>query len=466
MAAHATDDYALEPVPEAARQGWLQLSWGTTGIVTTLIALFIGALTTFVAGFRIALTAAVIVALVGGAFGWAVGHVACRTGLSSTMIARRHGFATRGAAIPALFFGFMMIGFLAMENLLLFRGLLFFLGRADTPILRIAIYGTMALTWVLLTTYGFGLVTRTASISQFLFLAALAFIIVVIVGGSHLPISELTAFRSQVPPDALATMHIRGEGDKLLFCINLMIGQAGALALVDADLGRYARRSRDIGIAAFLGLFANVVMVGLGGLIMYAGMPTLIAYFEHSSHISAAAARDTAIQSPDQIVAAFIIFGGAIGTLLMICAQLKAQVLNSYSSSLSLTNLLDSMFGVRPGRLLFVIVANLAALGLLIGDALAFFQGFLAFLGIVTTCIASLMVTDFVLSKRLEKPAPTPWGVNWAGVASFAFGVAAGHFLPARINLLPFGTAVILTALSYTALCLALSARTRRGVTV
>ena len=39
-----------------------------------------------------------------------------------------------------------------------------------------------------------------------------------------------------------------------MFCINVLAGAAGALALVDADLGRYARTSLDIGIAAVLSM--------------------------------------------------------------------------------------------------------------------------------------------------------------------------------------------------------------------
>jgi len=54
------EDHALEQVPESARQGWLALSWNTAGIVTTLVQLFLGALVTFVAGFKIAIEAGVM----------------------------------------------------------------------------------------------------------------------------------------------------------------------------------------------------------------------------------------------------------------------------------------------------------------------------------------------------------------------------------------------------------------------
>lgn len=79
--AHKTDDHALEKVPDSERQNWLQLAWGTTGIVTTLVQLFVGALATFVAGFWIGVISGIMVAIVGGLLGWAVGNVAFKTGL-------------------------------------------------------------------------------------------------------------------------------------------------------------------------------------------------------------------------------------------------------------------------------------------------------------------------------------------------------------------------------------------------
>ena len=132
------DDHALERVPDRERAGWLKLSWNTAGIVTTLIQLFFGALVTFVAGMRVAIWSGLIVTLIGASLGWAVGHVGCRTGLSSTLITRGHGLGKRGSLIASLIFGFMIIGFLAIENALLYNGLLFFLNLPDTLLWKLS----------------------------------------------------------------------------------------------------------------------------------------------------------------------------------------------------------------------------------------------------------------------------------------------------------------------------------------
>jgi len=72
------EDHALERVPDSHRQGWLALSWNTAGIVTTLVQIFFGALVTFVAGFRIALAAGILVTMMGALLGY--GTIDCGSG--------------------------------------------------------------------------------------------------------------------------------------------------------------------------------------------------------------------------------------------------------------------------------------------------------------------------------------------------------------------------------------------------
>ena len=170
------EDHALEPVPDDLRQGWLSLTWSTTGIVVSLVQLFFGALVTFVAGIQIALVAGVVVTVVGALLGWACGHIAYRSGLSSTVLSRHFGFGRQGSMIASLIYAFMIIGFLALENALLYNGFVFYFQLADTVTTKILIYGGMTLLWIVLTAYGFKLVARVSSISLILSLVVLAYV--------------------------------------------------------------------------------------------------------------------------------------------------------------------------------------------------------------------------------------------------------------------------------------------------
>lgn len=454
------EDHALERVPDHARQGWLALSWNTAGIVTTLVQLFLGALVTFVAGFRIAFTAGVCVTVVGALLGWACGHIAYRSGLSSTVMSRYFGFGKKGSIISSLIFAFMIIGFLALENALLYRGFLFYFHLSDTLTNQIVIYGLLSLAWILLTAYGFALVARVSSITLVLFLAVLAYITFVVVSAASHAGSDLLGFGSQFPAHALAAMGASTDAGKFVFCINVLIGSAGALALVDADLGRYARSSRDIGVAALIGnVMLDILMLSIGGIIMYAGIPTLIQFYMHTNGMTQEAAAQAVLQSPDSITAAFIVFGGAFGALLMVLAQSKAQVLNTYSASLSLSNLFDA-FGWRPGRLTFVILANLIGLLMLYGQILALVNSWITILGVLTTAFAGVITVDFFLVRRLTGVADadavkSTETVNWAGVLTVIASVLLSHYVLNRWIPIEFFSTLILCLLLYPVLRLA-----------
>lgn len=448
------EDHALERVPDADRHTWLDISWNTVGIVTTLIQLFVGAMVAFIAGIKIALIAGLIVSLIGGFLGWGVGHIAYRSGLASTMMSRLYGFGVKGSLVTSAIFGFMIIGFIAVENVLLYKGFLFYLGAEDTLANRLLTYGLLTVAWILLTAYGFEAVTRVSSLMLIGFLGVLFYMMFGIIGGSGQSWIDVMTYGSQLPDATLQGLGTTTDRGKLIFCINLLAGSAGALALIDADLGRYARSSIDIGIAAFLGNFAlDVLMIFLGAVIMYAGMPALTEYYVAIGGLTEEAAMQVAIENPDRIAAAFIVFGGVLGTVLMVAAQSKAQVLNTYSSSLSLANLFDAVFDWRPGRLTFVVLANVLSWCFLYGEILAWFNSFLVILGVLTMCFAGIMLADyFVVRPRLGHEDTLQFGadpVNWAGITSILLGFLLAHYVFVAIIPIEIFTALAVSFLVY-----------------
>jgi len=448
------EDHALEPVPEAERQNWLSLSWNTAGIVTTLVQLFLGALVALVAGLKIAVLSGLFVVIVGFLMGWGVGHIGFRKGCSSTLISRTYGLGIKGSVLASAIFGFMIIGFLAIENALLYKGFLFFFEIQDTLTSKLLIYGLMTLAWILLTAFGFKLVVKVSSITLIAFLLVLLWMVVDIVTSSGQSFMQALTFGTQLPPEAIAGMGITSDADKFIFCINVLIGSAGALALVDGDFGRYARRSIDIGIAALIGnISMSLVMLTIGGMVMFAGMGAIIDYFVSVRGLDVGAAHQLALQSPDSIASAFIIFGGLIGAILMVLAQSKAQVLNTYSGSLALTNLFDVAFNWRPGRIVFVVLANIIGLVMLYGKILALVNSWITILGVITTALAMLMITDyFIVRPRLGKSdvAGIPdEPVNWSGVISVIAATILAHYVLNKYQPIEFFTSAITVLIVY-----------------
>jgi len=427
------EDHALERVPSAERENWLALSWNTAGLITTLVILFFGALVCFVAGTRIALAAGVVSFVIGSSLAWLLARVTFETGASNTLITRSHGLGERGSALASLIFGFLIVGFLALENALLYRGFVYFFDLRDDWTSRVLVYGGFTLAWVALTAFGFRAVTRASSVMLIGFLLALGWMLARVLGGSEASVAELLDFGSQMSPELLAGMGISSDLDRFVFALNILVGPACALALNTADFGRYGKSAAHIGAAATIAIFMqSLVVMLLGAVLMKAAAPTMVEYFSRADGLSTAAAQAQVLRSPDSIAATFMVFGGAGGFLLMLLAQGKAQVLNTYSSSLCIANLCDASFRWRPGRLAFVVLANLIALAMLYGRILHFVEAWISLLGVLLAALAAVIIMDYYVASPRLRPARGPETVNRAGVLSLIVAVLLAHFVLRR----------------------------------
>ena len=197
----------------------------------------------------------------------------------------------------------------------------------------------------------------------------------------------------------------------------------------------------------------DVLMVFIGGVIMYAGMPVLVEYYVNTAGMSEADARTIAIENPDRVAAAFIIFGGIIGTILMVLANAKAQVLNTYTSSLSLTNIMDALFRWKPGRIVFVVVANLLSLLFLYGEIISWFKSFLVILSVLTISFSGIMIADYYIVRRWLKHEDALSGrilqVNRAGVITIITSFILSHYVFNEIIPVEFVTAIIVSLTLY-----------------
>lgn len=428
------EDHALERVPEEDRKNWVWITWNTTGLITTLVMLFFGALVCFVAGVKIALLCGLASFTIAMPLAWLLAHIAYETGLSNTLITRQYGLGVRGSALASVIFASFIIGFLALENALLYRGFLFFFELGDTILNQVLIYGGLTLTWVLVTTFGFVLVTRFSSLMIIAFLITLVAVIAIIIGESDYAASEVFVFTSQLPPQALADMGIHNDLDKFIFGLNILIGPAAGLSLNSADFGRYGKSTAHVGTGVTIGVFCqSLVMMLIGGVLMYAGAEAMVAYYQSTAGLSVEAAHDRVLRSPDSIAATFMVFGGAVGFILMFVAQAKAQVLNTYSSSLCLANLFDAISNWRPGRFFFVILANIIAMIMVYGHILELVEHWISMLGVMLSAISGVIILDYYLVRpKLTRSGYDPGtnaAVNWAGLITIVIAIIAAHYV-------------------------------------
>ena len=426
------EDHALERVPDAERENWLQLTWNTAGLVTTLVILFFGAVVCFVAGVKIALAAGIVSFAIGSSLGWALARIAYETGYSNTLITRKYGLGIRGSALASVIFGCLIVGFLAVENGLLYRGFLFFFGVDDGWTMRLMIYGGMSIAWILLTAFGFAVVTRFSSMMLIGFLLVLVWMVFVVVGQSGAALSEALVYDSQLDAAALSGMGIVSAADKFIFSLNILIGPSCALALNTADFGRYGKSTADVGTAATLAIFVQaLLMMFIGGVLMKSATTIMVEYYVSVAGMPVEEARQQVLNSPDSIGATFMVFGGSVGFVLMLLAQAKAQMLNSYSSSLCIANLFDALLGWRPGRVFFVILSNIIALLMLYGHILEFIEAWIRLLGVLLSALAGLIIVDYyIVSPKLRRASRTALEVvNWSGVVTIILAVILAHYV-------------------------------------
>ncbi|MED3561639.1 purine-cytosine permease-like transporter, partial [Bacillus xiapuensis] len=398
-----------------------------------------GALATFSAGMKLGLLAGVITIIIGTTIGYLLGDIARKEGLSSTVITRYYGFGVKGSLVTAIVFGFMVLGFLALENVLLYNGVLFFFDMKPTLLNAIVIYGIFTLAWVFLALFGIKLVYRVAGVTLLVLTIVLLYMIINSMGFSGISLGEIMSFGRQFGPS-------QGIMD-FVFAVNILIGSSGALALTAADSCRYARTGKDVFLANLTGMLVmNIGMVIAGGTIAYVGMGKVVNHYVATRGLTPEAASAVAL---NDMASFFIILAGVIGFIVLFLANGKAQILNTYSGSLALTNVF-SAFGWRGNRALFVVLCNIIALIMISMNILGLVEKWLNMLGVLTTCVATIVIIDHYWVKKIthrEVGAHVCDTVNIAGVLTLIIASVSAltiNFIP-----IPFVTSTIISIILY-----------------
>lgn len=419
------EDYALSSVPEDQRKSGFQLMWMTMGLITTLVQLLIGSYVTALAGVVAGITAGVLVGVLGGTLGWLLGRLALEEGLSSTVLSRFYGLGARSSFVASAIYSFMILGFLGLENALLYNGTIFALGFQDTMASRLIIYGLLTIFWIYLTTYGVKQVLRVSSSLTIIFLILLVYVVWKAALASGQPLGQILAHGALIPDMGSAS-------DRFYAALVALAGSAGALALSDADFARYARTPKDVAIMAYAGAFTiDFLMVLAGTIIIYGGNNNVMAYLvDHGlAPAGQAARRMVGEMAQDNTGAYFVIFAGFVGFLLMYAAQAKAQVLNTYSGSLALSNFFDALLHWRPGRFAMVVLGNLIGLAMTAGGILRLLQAWLGVLGILTTTFVGVILADYYLVRKGGKASRAETeSYNAAGLTTIIFATLLAYW--------------------------------------
>lgn len=366
-------DHSLSKVPYNERKmGWLSITNITFGIATAIFYFQIGSVMALQFGAINALISAAYAIIVAGVMGTVIVYLSARSGMNVNLMSRGGGFGYIGASLTSLIYASNFIMYCALEGMILVFAVHEFFPVIPVWLL-IVVFGTLVipLNW-----FGIKQLDKLQKWSLPIFFV---FLVAAIVVAFMTPSQYGGAFWTYMPEG------MQVGGTALLLCIGMQHGIIGLTALIASDYARFLKPGHIKGGSFAIGFIPQIFCYGvMGGLGIWFGVrlnePNPGVYIVHLLGI-----------------------GGALFTML---TQVRINVTNIYSSSLSLSNFFENVVQFKPGRRFWVVVAGVTAMALMLGGITDHLDAALTFQGVFLMSWAAILVTDFLVVKRMMKIGP------------------------------------------------------------
>ncbi|PIC57133.1 permease [Sporosarcina sp. P12(2017)] len=402
-------DYSLDRVPlEDRNKSWLSITNITFGIATAIFYFQMGSVMALQFGAPNAIVSAIYAIIVAGLLGTVIAYLSAKSGMNVNLLSRSGGFGYIGSSLTSLIYASNFIMYCAFEGLILVSAVHYFTPDFPKWIL-IVIFGTLVipLNW-----FGIEQLDKLQKWSMPVFMIFLVTAIVV----SFIKPAVYTGSVFSYMPEG-----VQFGGTALLFCIGMHNGIMGLTALLASDYARFLKPSdRKFGSIA-IGFIPQIFCYGvMGGLGIWFG----VRFLE---------------KDPGVYIVLLLGIGGALFTML---TQLRINVTNIYSSSLSLSNFFENVFRFTPGRRFWVVISATSAILLMLGGIVDHLDTVMTFQGVFLFSWAAILVTDALVVKKWLKIGPTyyvsrqeylykwnPVGVASLLIASTFGAIAASGYL-------------------------------------
>lgn len=366
------DDYALRVTPQNWRWSWFSVMNVALGIATAMVFMQMGSIMAIQFGSVNAILAEVYATVVAGIFGMVIANNSAKSGLNTNLMARGTGLGFTGSAVTSLIYAINFIMYAAIEGSIMAYAINSYIPSLPVWALMVAVgIGVVPLNW-----YGLTQLEKLQKYSIPIYLALLGF---GIYSASRMSLPHTSDWLSFLPAGA----SVGGTG--LLTCIGIMNGLVGIMALLVGDYCRFIRpKERKIGVFA----------VGF--------IPQLVAFFVMGLIGVWFGVRFNESNPGKYMVAAMGIWGAAFTVL----TQLRINVTNLYSGSLSLANFSARILHFAPGRVFWVMTtAVVAVIGMLVG-VLDHLGPMLTFQGVFLFAWVASLTADLIVVKKILKLGP------------------------------------------------------------
>lgn len=368
-----SDDYSLDRVPRDKRNmGWLSITNITFGIATAIFYFQMGSVMALQFGAINAIISAVYAIIVAGILGTFIAYLSAKSGMNVNLISRGGGFGYIGASLTSFIYATNFIMYCALEGMILVAAVHAFFPSIPEWAL-IIFFGTIVipLNW-----FGIKQLDKLQKWSLPLFFI---FLIAAIVMAAQTPSLYEGSFWTYMPEG------VQVGGTALLLCIGMQHGIMGLTPLLASDYARFLK-PKDMKIGIFMiGFIPQIFCFGvMGGLGIWFGVR---------------------LGEPNPGIYIVMLLG-IWGVLFTMITQVRINITNIYSGSLSLSNFFENIFKFKPGRRFWVVITGVSAIILMLGGIVNHLELVMTFQGVFLLTWASILVADAVIVKRMLKIGP------------------------------------------------------------
>lgn len=391
------EDYALRYAPSSFRK-WSEYAVATTAIggIAYMADFAIGGSITLSYGFRNAFWAIVIVGVIIFFTGLPIAYYAAKYNIDMDLLTRGAGFGYLGSTITSLIYASFTFIYFSLEGSVMGQALTLYFG------IPIAVsYLIAALAIIPLVIYGMTFISKLQKWTQPLWLILMVLPFIAVLDKSP------KAFSNWV--------HFAGASKTGIAFSPLLFAAAAGVALsLIAQIGEqvdYLRFMPDKTSLNNKRWWRAIIIAGPGWIIL--GMLKQLGGSFLASYIYPTVGAIKADEPVQMFTHAFgnlfsaTFIALTLATFFVLLSQVKINVTNAYSGSLSWSNFFSRLFHFHPGRVIWLFLNVGIALGLMEGNVFGFLNSILGFYSNVAVAWIGAVVSDLVINKAILKISPS-----------------------------------------------------------
>jgi purine-cytosine permease-like protein len=444
------EDYSLRYAPTTFRR-WSEFTVASSALggIAYLADFAIGASIAITFGFGNALVAILLAAVVIFLTSVPIAYYCAKYSIDMDLLTRGAGFGYLGSTITSLIYASFTFIFFALEGSIMAQA---FERGLGIPLWLGYLIGALMI--IPLVTFGMTLLSKLQVWTQPVWLILMFAPFVAILFTDPGAYGSWTHFKGNAPSAGLNAISI-GLGAGIALSLIAQIGeQVDYLRFMPAKTAANSRRWWTAVIAAGPGWVVLGALKQLGGAFLAFFVASQVGLTKAGEPI------EQFIGGFDAFLPAGIIVGLAV--FFVVLSQVKINVTNAYSGSLSWSNFFSRMLHWHPGRVVWVLFNVGIALTLMEVGVFSFLNTVLGFYSNVAIAWIGAVVADLVINKPLLKISPSyiefkrahlypinPVGFGAMTIASIlsilAFYHAFGSTLDAYSPFLALGIAMLLS---------------------